>query len=819
MRKLVVLILLFISFSLIGQETYRDLSNEKWHFHQEGKLEKYKATVPGTIHTDLVQNQLIPDPFVEDHESKVQWIENENWVYETSFNINNKELQHQTIQLQFNGLDTYATVFLNETLLLEANNMFRTWNIDVKNKLKKGNNSLKIIFYSASRKGKELAQQLPYTLPEKERVFVRKAQYHFGWDWGPRLVTAGIYKKIQLHFSNHGYIENCHIQQKKITKEQAVLNFKTHIWCNKKGNFIVQIENHKKEIRLEKGFNTLEFPYEIEKPKLWWCNGLGDPHLYHFTVQLFEKRKLLSEKKETIGLRNIEWVQEKDNSGKSFYLKLNGIPVFMKGANYIPPHSFLPEVTTEDYTNLVVQAKNANMNMLRVWGGGVYADDAFYNACDANGILVWQDFMFACAMYPGDTAFLNNVKSEITDNIIRLQNHPSIAIWCGNNENDEGWHNWGWQKQFNYSKEEENQIWKDYEKLFHELIPATLNETLGENQFFYWPSSPSIGWGKKESLTQGDSHYWGVWWGKEPFEMYNQKVGRFMSEYGFQGMPPLSTFKKFTSNLNWENPSIKVHQKHPTGYETIDEYLVRDYKKPSSFEEYIYVSQLIQAEGMKTAIEAHRRAMPYCMGSLYWQLNDCWPVTSWSSIDFYGNWKAFHYQAKRSFGRQILSFDEQEDCISIYGISDELENRNGKLSIQIVDFNGKKLWEAEGIKKLIGNTSTLLSTISKKEFKPFNLKNCVLIASFNFNGKSIESLHYFVKPKELELQNPKVEIEYVNTSQIKITSNILVKNLYLEAENVIFEDNFFDVLPNEPKIIQASKEIKDLKWYSLNTVQ
>lgn len=820
MRKLVVFLLLFSSsLSLFGQEKYRDLSTENWQFHQEGKSEKYKANVPGTVHTDLLQNNLIPDPFLEDNEAKLQWIENENWVYETSFNITNKELNHQTIQLQFNGLDTYATVFLNETLLLEANNMFRIWNIEVKKQLRKGNNSLKIIFYSASRKGKELAQQLPYTLPEKERVFVRKAQYHFGWDWGPRLVTAGIYKKIQLHFSNHGYIENCHIQQKKLTKEQAHLLFKTKIWSNKKGNFIVQIENHKKEIRLEKGFNTLEFPYEIEQPKLWWCNGLGDPHLYHFTVQLYDKKKLLSEKKETIGLRNIEWVQEKDNSGKSFYLKLNGIPVFIKGANYIPPHSFLPEVSTENYTNLVVQAKNANMNMLRVWGGGVYADDAFYNACDANGILVWQDFMFACAMYPGDTAFLNNVKSEITDNIIRLQNHPSIAIWCGNNENDEGWHNWGWQKQFNYSKEEENQIWKDYEKLFHELIPATLNETLGENQYFYWPSSPSIGWGKKESLTQGDSHYWGVWWGKEPFEMYTQKVGRFMSEYGFQGMPPLSTFKKFTTNLNWENPSIKVHQKHPTGYETIDEYLVRDYKKPSSFDEYVYVSQLLQAEGMKTAIEAHRRAMPYCMGSLYWQFNDCWPVTSWSSIDFYGNWKAFHYQVKRSFERQLISFEEKNNIVDIFGINEDLSTFYGQLKIELIDFFGRVNWQYETSSFIHPNSSNILNSINLTTLPQLNPNHMFLKVTLDNSGQKKEGIYYFVKPKDLQLHQPDIRFEYLSNHQIKITSTTLIKNLYLEAEGIFFEDNFFDVLPNEPKIIQASKEIKDLKWYSLNTIQ
>lgn len=819
MRKLFTLILISIVSFSFGQEQFRDLCIEQWEFHQEGKSEKYNASIPGTIHTDLLKNKLIPDPFLEDNESKVQWIENENWIYETSFNISNKELKNQTIQLEFNGLDTYASVFLNSQLLLEANNMFRTWNIDVKNKLKKGANSLQIIFYSSSKKGKELSSQLPYTLPEKERVFVRKAQYHFGWDWGPRFVTAGIWKKVQLHFSNQAQIENCLIQQKVLSKEKAILNFKTRIFSNKTGIFTLQIENNEKVIKLKKGTNIIDIPYTIDKPKLWWCNGLGEPHLYHFSIQLLNKKELLSEKKESIGLRTIEWIQEPDKVGKSFYLKLNGIPVFMKGANYIPPHSFLPEVTTENHTNLVVQAKNANMNMLRVWGGGVYADDAFYDACDANGILVWQDFMFACAMYPGDNDFLDNVKNEINDNIIRLQNHPSIVIWCGNNESDEGWQNWGWQKQFNYSKEVETEIWNNYKKLFHNLIPNSLTETLGEDNYFYWSSSPSIGWGRKESLTQGDAHYWGVWWGKEPFEIYKLKVGRFMSEYGFQGMPPLSSFKKFTSNLSWNNPSIKAHQKHPTGYETIDEYLVRDFNKPISFEDYVYVSQLLQAQGMKTAIEAHRRAMPYCMGSLYWQLNDCWPVTSWSSIDFYGNWKAFHYQAKRSFEKQLISFEEKDEILTIYGINDALNNIEGQLKVEIIDFYGRVLWHYHDSSFFYSNSSTILVSTNLKNIPFLNRNNMLIKVTFENSTIKKEDLYYFVKPKDLKLLQPIINIEYLPNNQVKITSNTLVKNLYLEADDVFFEDNFFDILPNESKIIQASKEIKNLKWKCLNLIK
>ncbi|WP_321540068.1 hypothetical protein [Flavobacterium piscinae] len=375
--------------------------------------------------------------------------------------------------------------------------------------------------------------------------------------------------------------------------------------------------------------------------------------------------------------------------------------------------------------------------MLRVWGGGVYFDDAFYEACDANGILVWQDFMFACSMYPGDEKFVENVKQEVIDNINRLQNHPSIAIWCGNNENDEGWHNWGWQKQFNYSKADSTQIWNEYKKVFHEMIPKTLDSLLPKEKNIYWSSSPSKGWGRKESLTQGDVHYWGVWWGKEPFEMYEKKVGRFVSEYGFQGMPSLETLQKVVAveDLNFTSEAFKNHQKHPIGYETINEYMERDFVVPKDFEDYLYVSQLLQARGMKIAIEAHRRAKPYCMGTLFWQLNDCWPVTSWSSLDYYGNWKAFHYQAKKSYENLLISVQEENDSYKICIVNDDLQTISGNLEIQNIDFKGKLLF-SKSLKIVVkpnsrGSYFTLLKTaISEVDLKK-SLLNIIFISEKN----------------------------------------------------------------------------------------
>ena len=805
----------FLGFS---QNSSRDLSSENWTFKKVTDSNWFSAKVPGTIHTDLFQNNLIPDPFFGANEKELQWIEKENWLYKTDFQITKDELENNTIELHFDGLDTYATIFLNDKEVLSADNMFRNWKIDVKNLLKIGKNTIEVHFESASKRGEEESQKLSYTLPEKERVFVRKAQYHFGWDWAPRFVTAGIWKKVHLKFWNKAKIENILYEQKLLNTEVAKMDFVFTITTAKSGKYQIRLGEKLFPFQLKKGQNTVKIPIEISNPILWWCNGLGVPHQYFFKFSLEQNGVIIDEKELKIGLRTIELVQEKDEKGKSFYFRLNGRPVFMKGANVIPPDSFLPRSTDSTYFSLVKQAKNANMNMLRVWGGGVYADDAFYEACDANGILVWQDFMFACAMYPGDNHFLENVKQEVIDNVIRLRNHPSIALWCGNNENDEGWHNWGWQKQLNYSKSDSTKIWNDYQKLFHELIPKTLDSLLPKNENRYWPSSPSLGWGRKESLTQGDIHYWGVWWGKEPFEIYNQKVGRFVSEYGFQGMPSVETLQKVLSKeeMNFNSDAFKNHQKHPTGFETIREYMERDFVIPNKLEDFAYVSQLLQARGMKIAIEAHRRAMPYCMGTLYWQLNDCWPVTSWSSLDYYGNWKAFHYQVKKSYENLLISVKEENDSYKIVIVNDNLESISGNLKIQNIDFKGKLLLGESLKTEVKPNSSEVYYTLSKKDILATDLKKSLLNIKFISDKKSTSTAFYFVKPKELALEKPTISITKIDDLTIEITSDVLAKNVYLSTEgNTHISDNFFDVLPNQVYKINLSKPAEEIRIQSL----
>ncbi|PWW27658.1 beta-mannosidase [Chryseobacterium sp. AG844] len=816
MNRTTLFAFLFMQNILSAQFSQRSLSSENWQFKNSKDSNWFPAKVPGTVHLDLMDNKIIPDPFKDENEKKVQWVENEDWDYQTSFTISPHELKNENIDLVFNGLDTFSEIYLNGQLLKKTDNMFRKWNIPAKQYLKPGHNTLQIKFTSAVNTGKELAKKIPFTMPESPRSFVRKAQYQFGWDWGPRLVTAGIWKDVQLEFWNNAKIITVKDIQKRVSGTSDNLRFDVEIYAQNAGDYTLDLNKTHQKISLKKGINKISVPYETKGMKLWQPNGRGEAHLYDFEVKLSKDQRNIDAKNIRIGLRTVELIQEKDEKGKSFYFKVNGEPLYIKGTNWIPGDSFSPRMTKEKYRKLIRDTKDAHMNMIRIWGGGIYEDDEFYKACDENGILVWQDFMFAGSFYPADEAFLNNVKEEVKDQVNRLQNHPSIALWCGNNEIDEAIVNWGYQKQFNYSKSDSLQVWKDYKKLFHEVIPNALAENLKSDKNIYWPSSPSIGWGHKESLTEGDSHYWGVWWGEQPFEIYNEKVGRFMSEYGFQGTPSLETTKSMfsgTPDLNLQNPTIKAHEKHARGWDIINEYLKRDYKIPTDFVQYNYLSQLLQARGMQIAIEAHRRAKPYNMGTLYWQLNDCWPVVSWSSIDYLGNWKAFHYQAKRSFEPVLVSIAETEKSYDVYLISDLLKELKAETKFELIDFKGKILWKASQSNLINADVSKKIRTISKLELSHFDLSAAVLKISSEKDTK-FEKLFFFSKPKDLKLLQPDIKIRKILPTEIEISTDTLAKDIYLIGDTH-FSDNFFDLLPGTSKKITLSKPLENIEVMSL----
>jgi beta-mannosidase len=580
-----------------------------------------------------------------------------------------------------------------------------------------------------------------------------------------------------------------------------------------------------KKDSIKSGKNIFQIIHKINKPRLWWCNGSGNQGLYNFLFRVKIKDHEESSLTLTIGLRKLDLIKSADAKGTAFYFQLNDQSTFVKGANYVPQDVFLPAVKKEDCRKIVQMAKSAGMNLLRVWGGGTYADDEFYNECDRAGIMVWQDFMFACAMYPGDSLFLNNVRIEITEQVKRLRNHPCLALWCGNNEVSEGWYNWGWQKQYKYSESDSAAIIKNYNKLFEEIIPTVLKEQI-PGKYNYWPSSPLFGWGRKESLIRGDSHYWGVWWGNEPFEAYGKKVGRFMSEYGFQSLPAVSTIKSFydSSAIHFNSPALKNHQKHPKGFETIQTYMERDFRIPGTPDEYIYVSQLLQSYGMEMAIEAHRMAKPWCMGTLFWQLNDCWPGISWSAIDYYKTPKAFYYHLKELYDNVLISVKKENDSLKIFLVSDSLTPMKGELKVTAKSFSGKIIFTKNLKLNIEPNSSQAYLYLTNADLKNTDIKNSYLKIQLTSGNKKVQKLYYFSRPKDLDLTRAEIKVaEDRVKGTVRVSANTLAKNIFVSIDSgaVISSDNFFDLEPGEEKEIKILSPVKNwnsLKIYSLNNL-
>ncbi|MFY8020139.1 MAG: glycosyl hydrolase 2 galactose-binding domain-containing protein [Bacteroidia bacterium] len=809
-NQLIILLLFISRFAIAGE---LDLGACKWSFKElNSKGKWYSAQVPGTVHTDLMKHKLIPDPFLQENEKQVQWVSKKDWVYSCDFQLPPSLLKDKHIQLNCEGLDTYADVYVNHKKVISANNMFRAWQAEVKSLLLAGKNNLRIVFKSNLATAEKLYQALPVPLPNDERVMLRKAQYQFGWDWGPRLITCGIYKKISLKSWSDVQISSVQFVQKELHNQQAKIELNLELNLDQAGKYYVSVINSLTSEKLKDSIvycasksASIRLNFEMNQVKYWWTNGLGEPYLYNLQTSVIAENGSYDKQVQRIGFKNLELVQEPDSMGRSFYFKLNGIPLYIKGANYIPQDNFVSRTSLSQTKHLLEQAQKSHMNMLRVWGGGLYESDEFYETCDELGLLVWQDFMFACAMYPGDESFVNNVKQEVIHQVKRIRHHASLALWCGNNEISEGWFNWGWQKQYGYSAADSLRIWNDYQKLFLKEIPQLLS--VYDAQHAYWPSSPQFGWGRKESLLQGDAHYWGVWWGEEPFEMYRKKVGRFNSEYGFQGFPSKEIFLSFTdtNHLHIDSAVIAFHNKHPRGLQTIKKYMERAYNLPRSFDDYLYLSQCLQADGMKIAIEAHRSRMPYNMGTLYWQLNDCWPVISWSGIDYQHKWKAAQYQIKRSFEPLIMTWIDEGDSISLNLISDLQKTEMAQLKIVLEDFKGNNFLQLNENCMLPINQAVVVKKLAKAQLKSFaNISELILNASLQTaSQKSISSNFYFVEVKDMKLNKQDLSYQLIPQKsgfELVVKANEFHKNIWIESMGEL-SDNFFDLRAGESKHI------------------
>ncbi|WP_455608368.1 beta-mannosidase [Bacteroides rodentium] len=808
--------------------------HEGWKFRQARLTNWYPATVPGVVHTDLLQNKIIEDPFFRLNERGLQWIDKEDWVYETCFTLATDMMRKENMELVFEGLDTYADVYLNDECILKADNMFRRWSIPVRQYIREENNILKVYFHSPVKIDVPKWDALPYQYPasndqsengglfnKKISIFARKAGYHYGWDWGPRLVTSGIWRPVYIRAWSDSRINDVFIEQKEVGAGRAVIAGHVELDADKDmDGVLVTITDEatgrvlgERQADLKRGTNRVTVDFVLHKPKLWWSNGLGEPFLYRFRTDIIAGGELLDSKTERMGIRSLKVVHQPDKDGHTFYIELNGRPVFAKGANYIPSDNFLPRVTPANYKKTIFDAAGVNMNMLRVWGGGIYENDVFYDLCDEYGIMIWQDFMFACSMYPAEGALLDNIRQEAVDNVKRLRNHACIALWCGNNECQDAWLGWGWKREIErQNKEYADKIWAQYRQQYHVTLPGVVREYAPGT--FYWPSSPFAFEGEMSGTTDGDRHYWSVWHGKAPISDYDSEKSRFFSEYGFQSFPEFESVKRYAPYPeDWDIRSevMMSHQRggdHANGL--IETYLLNEYKKPRDFRAFLYMNHVLQGDAIKTAIESHRRQMPYNMGTLFWQHNDCWPVASWASRDYYGRWKAQHYYVRKAYDDILISPVVEGDDLKVYAVSDRLENTSGRLQLQVCQFDGTVVRHWDKSVGISGNDSRVCFSAPLAKLLEGTDRGTVYVR-VDYTDKSGRVYHNnYCLGKLKDMDNTKVDLQTKVRSiegeyEVMVSADKFVRAVCLSiADNEsVYSDNYFDVQPKSSVQVQV----------------
>lgn len=804
---------------MVSQEIH-----ENWTFRKSGDNEWLPASVPGTVHTDLFQNKLIPDPFFGSNAKQVQWIEREDWEYQCHFNVSAYLLNHDQLEIWFYGVDTYSEISLNGHVIIRTNNMFRPWSADVKNHLHEGENVLLVKFASPYFTGLAKYQKHPWQLPAnndkgefKVSPYSRKASYHYGWDWAPRLLTSGFHKNIELIAFNKLKIRDFYIHQQEQSPSFASLLCKLELEVHSAGEYIFALFVDRDlvstgKLRLTPGINSFSLPFGIHNPRLWYPRGYGNPDVYKITIDITAEDGIVDTRQTTTGIRKVELIREKSGENEGFMFRVNGMDVYARGANIIPLDYFTHKVKKTDYKALIDSAVSVNMNMLRVWGGASYEKDSFYNLCNQEGIMVWQDFMFACMMYPSDNEFLAIVQQEIEYNIKRLRNHPSVVLWCGNNEILEGFNFWGWKDEL---QENAVQAFESYKKVFYGLIPETLKSLDPSRP--YWPSSPSSGYSSPPEIHSGDYHFWDIIKQPLPLSSYEENVGRFMSEYGFKSYPELKTINAYCSENDRDIHSevMEIHQGWETGADLVDRHTTRLFGKTDSFENFIFLSQLTQTQAIKTAIEAHRRAKPYCMGSLFWQLNDCWPCASWSAIDYYGRWKALMYELRHLFSDLIISPVIKDNQVQVFVVSDKPTPLKISIILRLLNFEGIELFYKQIDHQTNPSIAEMVFSIPVDKLNIANRKDQVVFVAEILEGKKRldRNLLYFTRPADLLLKDILPEMEFNETgnkTMLFLSSPFLIKNLYIEHidKEGFFSDNFFDLLPGEikPVIFQADSE-------------
>jgi beta-mannosidase len=788
-----------------------------WQMKKTDDTEWINGNVPGSVFNDLLQAGQMEDPFFRDNEYDALELSKFDFEYTREFSVEKDLLDHDVVLLRCEGLDTLCDLSINGTLVLKADNMHRTYEIDVKNVLVPGINVIHVFIQSATVYAleKEKEQHLSSCADAVPGIsHIRKAHSMFGWDWGPQIPDAGIWRDITIHGYDNGRMDDVYVTQ---THSENKVNLDIQVdlqnWAGTELALRATLESPDGKVyaqELPVSLAQASLALDIADPQIWWPNNYGSQPLYTLKVELFKGTQAIDDKTLTIGLRTLTVKQVKDTWGESFEFEVNGKSIFAMGANYIPEDNVFGRINFEKTEKLIKSCVEANYNCIRVWGGGYYADDYFYDLCDQYGLIVWQDHMYACGNYDFTDEFKDSITLETIDNMKRIRHHASLGLWSGNNELEYAWAYWGWGERYG------EKLKQDYLKQFEEYLPE-LSKSLDPNTF-YWRSSPSStgNFDDPNNENIGDMHYWDVWHGRKPITEFRTLYPRFMSEFGLQSFPSLKTVESFTlpEDRNIFSYVMESHQKNGTGNEKILYYISEYFKYPKDFDNLLYVSQLIQAEGMRNGIEHWRRNRGRCMGAIYWQLNDIWPVASWSSLDYFGRWKAGHYAAKRFFAPVLVSACEEGTNVSLHVTNETLNEVQGRLNWRLLNTRSEVLQSGElevSVDALSSQEITSLDFGSVLDTKQ-KLRESYLVFDFIAHGQSVSGgTVLFVKSKHFNYLDPHISTSVSETEDqfiIEVKSQSLAKfvELSLSDADSLWSDNIFDLSASAAKTVTVQKD-------------
>jgi len=784
------------------------------------------ATVPGSVYNDLLNNNLMEDPFYRDNEKKALRLMDNDFTYFRSFSVPQSLLENDKVLLRCEGLDTLATVSVNGQIVGTADNMHRTWEFDIKNCINTGENTISITLSSPTKALEGYKYMRDFSgFALKGFPHMRKAHCMYGWDWGPNLPDAGIWRDISVIGVKTARIRDVYVTQEH-TQDTVKLNIKTNLTKYADKDCAVQVCVTAPD---GKTFSASGETCKIviDNPQLWWPVGFGEQPLYSVSVTLCDDEGELDSWKRRIGLRTMTVTQKQDQWGESFSHCVNGVDIFAMGADYIPEDNIFPRINQERTRRLLEDAKAANMNSIRVWGGGYYPDDYFFDICDELGLLVWQDMMFACATYELDEHFEESITAEFVDNIRRLRHHACLALWCGNNELED-------QTSRLLRVTERHKA--DYIKIFEYIIPKVLKQE--DPQTFYWPSSPSSGgcFDAPQDPNRGDVHYWKVWHGLLPFTDYRNHFFRYASEFGFQSFPCLETVESFTipEDRNVFSYMMERHQRSGTANEKILHYMSQMYLYPGQFTTLLYASQLLQAQAMQYAVEHWRRNRGRCMGAVIWQLNDCWPVASWASIDSLGRWKALHYYEKRFFAPILISCHEEGLLSAPANVNQEFPPKVKSAHLNISnetpnDFRGTAHWSLRRPDASVIEEGTFqvecpkLSAVwlPEQDFSQYDFYDCYYAYElYNENGEEVgQGSVLFSQPKHFKFLDPQLTVRQEG-DEIIVTAKTYARSVEIMAgADTLLEDNYFDMNAGERRVKIVRGEVKNLAVRSVYDIR